>query len=91
MLQEHIKRAQCSRSMSKYAPGAVYIQIMFLEHMELRISPPDYSCSGSMLLEQLFLKHLLLEQNFRAKISQKQKTLLLSSCHFVFYGKIIIT
>ena len=37
MLQEHIQNAQCSRSMSKYAPGAVYIQIMLLEHIELGI------------------------------------------------------
>ena len=37
MLQEHMSNAQCSRSMSKYAPGAVYVQIMLLEHIELRI------------------------------------------------------
>ena len=37
MLQEHIYNAQCSRSMFKYAPGAVYIQIMLMEHIELRI------------------------------------------------------
>ena len=39
MLQEHTQNAQCSRSMFKYAPGAVYIQIMLLEHIELRILP----------------------------------------------------
>ena len=31
--------AQCFRSISKYAPGAVYIQIMLLEHIELKILP----------------------------------------------------
>ena len=62
MLREHVK----------YAPGAVYIQILLLEHIELRILPQiDYSCSGSILLEQLFLEHLLLEYNFGPKISQK--------------------
>ena len=35
MVQEHNQNEQCSRSMSKYAPGAVYIQIMLLEHLLL--------------------------------------------------------
>ena len=47
MLQEHISNAQCSRSMSKYAPGAVYIQIMLLEHIELRILPQIIHAPGA--------------------------------------------
>ena len=39
MLQEHIKNAQCSESISKYAPGAVYIEIKLLAHIQLRILP----------------------------------------------------
>ena len=33
--------------MSKYAPGAVYIQIMILEHIELRILPQIIHASGA--------------------------------------------
>ena len=33
----YMLKVQCSRNMSKYAPGAVYVQIMLLEHIELRI------------------------------------------------------
>ena len=47
MLQEHIQNAQCSRSMFKYAPGAVYIQIMLLEHIELRIVPQIIHTPGA--------------------------------------------
>ena len=34
-------------SMSKYAPGAVYIQIMVLEHIELRILPQIIHALGA--------------------------------------------
>ena len=47
MLLEHIQNAQCSRSMSKYAPGAVYIQIMLLERIELRILHQIIHASGA--------------------------------------------
>ena len=63
MLQEHIQNAQCSRSMFKYASGAVYIQIILLEHIELRILPQITHA----LPEQLFLEQLLLEHNFEQK------------------------
>ena len=33
--------------MSKYAPGAVYIQIILLEHVELRILPQIIHASGA--------------------------------------------
>ena len=33
--------------MSKYTPGAVYIQIMLLEHIELRILPPIIHAPGA--------------------------------------------
>ena len=33
--------------MSKYAPGAVYIQIMLLEHIVLRILPPIIHAPGA--------------------------------------------
>ena len=33
--------------MSKYAPGAVYIQIMLLEHIELRILPQIIHTPGA--------------------------------------------
>ena len=46
MLQEYIQNAQYSRSMFKYAPGAVYIHIMLLEHIELRIVPQIIHVSG---------------------------------------------
>ena len=41
------KNAQCSRSMSKYAPRAVCIQIMLLEHIELRILPQIIHAPGA--------------------------------------------
>ena len=47
MLQEHIQNAQCSRSMFKYTPGAVYIQIMLLDHIELRILPQIIYAPGA--------------------------------------------
>ena len=47
MLQEHIQNVQCSRSMFKYAPGAVYFQIMLLEHIELRILPQIIHAPGA--------------------------------------------
>ena len=39
--------AQCFRSMSKYAPGAVYIAIMVLKHIELRILPQIIHALGA--------------------------------------------
>ena len=33
--------------MSEYAPGAVYIQIMLLEHIELRILPQIIHAPGA--------------------------------------------
>ena len=45
MLQEHIQNY--SRSMSKYAPGAMYIQIMLLEHIELIILPRIVHAPGA--------------------------------------------
>ena len=47
MLQEHMSNAQCSRSMSKYAPGAVDIQTMLLEHIKLRIIPQIIHAPGA--------------------------------------------
>ena len=71
MLQEDIWNARCSRSMSKYASGAVYIQFMFLE---LSILPRI-----GMLREQLFLEQLLREHNLGSK-SHKNLVILYSSC-----------
>ena len=47
VLQEHTSNAQCSRSMSRYASGAVYVQIMLLEHIELRILSPIIHAPGA--------------------------------------------
>ena len=33
--------------MSKYAPGAVYVQLMLLEHIELKILPQIIYASGA--------------------------------------------
>ena len=33
--------------MSKYAPGAVYVQVMLLEHIELRILPQIIHAPGA--------------------------------------------
>ena len=42
------------QSAYEYAPGAVYIQIMLLEHIELRILPQIIHAPGA---EQLLLEH----------------------------------
>ena len=71
MLQEHLLNAQYSRSMSKYAPGAVYVQIVFLEHIELRILPQIIHAPRAADPGQLFMEHNFRPKSHRSLIVKK--------------------
>ena len=58
--------------MFKYAPGAVYIQIMLLEHIELRILPQIIHAPGAAAPGAAVPGAAAPGALFQAKISQKQ-------------------